>query len=182
MFDSEKYYQLGALIKSHGVKGGIVLEVELNISNEEILKMELVFVLIDKLPVPFFIEEIKTHSKNKFILKFEDINDIDSADELCISTVLIEKIFFPDLEKELTLKDLVGYTVITYGEGYAVDNNISLGVITEFIDIELNPMFQIEKDDSEILIPANPNFITDIIEETKTLIVNLPKGLVNLDN
>lgn len=172
MFDSEKYYQLGALIKSHGVKGGIVLEVDLNISNEEILKMELVFVLIDKLPVPFFIEEIKTHSNNKFILKFEDINDIDAADELCINTVLVEKFMFPELEKEITLKDLVGFTVI--------NNNISLGTITEYIDIELNPMFQIEKAGSELLIPANPDFITEIIEETKTIIVDLPDGLIDL--
>ena len=174
MFDSEKYYQLGALIKSHGVKGGIVLEVELDISNEEILKMELVFVLIDKLPVPFFVDEIKTHSGNKFILKFEDINDIDAADELCINTVLVEKFMFPELEKEITLKDLVGFTVI--------NNNISLGTITEYIDIELNPMFQIEKAGNELLIPANPDFITEIIEETKTIIVDLPDGLIDLDS
>jgi len=172
VFDSEKYYQLGALIKSHGVKGGLVLEVELNISNEEILKMELVFVLIDKLPVPFFITEIKTHSNNKFILKFEDINDIDAADELCINTVIVEKRTFPELEKEITIKDLVGFTVI--------NNNISLGEITEFIDIELNPMFQINKGDKELLIPANSDFFTEIIEETKTLIVNLPDGLISV--
>ena len=172
MFDSEKYYQLGTLIKSHGVKGGIVLEADLNISDEEILKMELVFVLIDKLPVPFFIEEIKTHSKNKFIVKFEDVNDMDSADELCINTILIEKYIYPDIEKEVTLKDLIGFTVI--------DNNIPLGIITEFIDIELNPMFQIEKNDNELLIPANPSFINEIIEDTKTLVVNLPEGLLDL--
>ena len=174
MFNSEKYYQLGSLLRTHGVKGGLVLEVDFNISDNEIKNLELVFILIDNLPVPFFIEEIKTYTKNRFIVKFFDINDIDSADELCVNKALIEKTQFPDYKPQLSIEDLVGYTVFTNDE-------TKIGLIEEFIDINLNPTFKIINNNEEILIPANPDFITEINEEKKILFVDLPEGLIDLN-
>jgi len=174
VFDSEKYYQLGTLLRSHGVKGGAVLGLDLDIPNEEILKMELVFVVLDNLPVPFFIEEIKTHSKGKFILKFEDINEIEDADEICNSTVLVEKTSLPEFKNELSIEDLVGYTVITQDQK-------EVGVIEEFMDINLNPMFRIGEEEDEILIPASPNFIIEVNENSKVIIIEIPEGLIDLN-
>ena len=174
MFDSKIYHQLGTLLRSHGVKGGAVLGLDLDISNEEILKMELVFVVIDKLPVPFFIEEIKTHSKGKFILKLDDINEIEEADEICNNLVLVEKTSLPDYKHELSIEDLVGYTVITQQQK-------ELGIIEEFIDINLNPMFRIGEEENEILIPANPNFIIEVNENSKVIIIEIPEGLIDLN-
>jgi 16S rRNA processing protein RimM len=173
VFNSEKYYQFGKILRSHGVKGGIVLEVDLDVSDEDIKKLELVFVLIDNLPVPFFIEEIKTYTKNRFIVKFQDIDDIDLAEELCVSNIVIEKSQIPEYEHELSFEDLIGYS--------AFDEKNNLGIIDEYFDINMNPTFKIvNEEQQEIIIPANLDFIIEVDEEKKIVLFNIPDGLLDL--
>ena len=53
MFQSDKYYQLGEITRSHGVKGELSLKLDIEISEQELKSLESVFVVIDGIPIPF---------------------------------------------------------------------------------------------------------------------------------
>ena len=45
----------------------------------------------------------------------------------------------------------------------------------------VNTLFVIEKDDEELLVPAQEEFILGIDQKQKLITVELPEGLLNLD-
>ena len=165
MFQSDKYYQLGEITKSHGVKGELSLKLDIEISEQELKSLESVFVVIDGIPIPFFIDYLKKHN-NWFVVKFEDYDSIDKTTELLECVVLIEKSKVPDYDSDLKLPDLVGYKLINYKK--------SLGEIIDYTDFNNNMLYTLEND---ILIPANVDFITDVDVDNKVVYMELPKGI-----
>ena len=62
MILKEKYL-LGYLKKTHGLKGDLVFIIK-ELLFDDFLKKELVFVELDNLPVPFFIEHSKPYNND----------------------------------------------------------------------------------------------------------------------
>ena len=168
MFQSDKYYQLGEITKSHGVKGELSLKLDIEISEQELKSLESVFVIIDGIPIPFFIENIKKHN-NRFVVKFEDYDSIDKTEELIECKVLVEKTKVPEYDSDLKLPDLVGYKLVNY------DNN--LGKIVDYTDFNGNLLYTLEND---LLIPANVDFITDVDVDNSVVYMELPEGIETL--
>ena len=75
---------------------------------------------------------------------------------------------------EVYLDDLVGYTIIT-------NLGVKLGEIDGIQDYSGNLVFQVKNSaGNEVLIPATPDFILELDEDSKTLIMELPEGLADL--
>ena len=75
--------------------------------------------------------------------------------------------------------DLIGYTIIS-----ASDGGIIAGKITD-VDISTeNALFIIKNSSSEntSLIPIVNEMIQDINPETKTIVMQLPEGLLSINN
>ncbi|MCC8088126.1 MAG: 16S rRNA processing protein RimM [Rikenellaceae bacterium] len=140
-----------------------------------------VFVEVDGLPTPFFYTLISRRGRNKAVVSFDDLDT-----EARVS-VLIGKEFYilaePDTDdvegseedSELYLADLEGFGIILDYEGREV-----AGTITEYIDSELNPLFNIEIDNIEYLIPAADDLITSIDTDKEELRMSIPDGLLDL--
>lgn len=168
MFHSDKYYNLGEVVKSHGVKGELSLKLDIEISEQELKSLESVFVIIDGIPIPFFIEYFKKHN-NRFVVKFEDYDNLDEIAELIDCTVLVEKLKIPDYDSDLKLADLVGYKL--------VNNKNEIGTIAEYTDLNNNILFTL---DNEMLIPANVDFIIDVDIDKQIVYMELPEGIETL--
>jgi len=168
VFDSDKYYQLGEITKSHGVKGELSLKLDIEISEQELKSIESVFVIIDGIPIPFFIENFKKHN-NRFVVKFEDYNSIDKTAELIECQVLVEKTNIPDYDSDLKLPDLIGYKLMNYKK--------DLGEIIDYTDFNSNMLYTLEND---MLIPANVDFIIDVDVDNSIVYMELPEGIETL--
>ena len=60
-----------------------------------------------------------------------------------------------------------------------------MGEIGKVIDVDdstINTLFIIEHDGNELLIPAQEDLIVDLNRETKTITMDLPNGLLTIDN
>lgn len=55
------------------------------------------------------------------------------------------------------------------------------GRITDFIDSEFNPLFEIEIDGETELIPAVDDFIVEFDERCRKVVFSLPEGLIGLN-
>ena len=68
----------------------------------------------------------------------------------------------------------MGYTIIDSHFG-------RLGKIIAIDDQTINVLFIVEHQGRELMIPAADDFVEDIDDEECTITMNLPQGLINLD-
>ena len=61
------------------------------------------------------------------------------------------------------------------------DNGQDIGTITDIDDQTDNWLFIVERPDgTEVMIPAHEEFIAEIRQEDKTMVMDLPLGLLEL--
>ncbi|MBN1950338.1 MAG: 16S rRNA processing protein RimM [Bacteroidales bacterium] len=167
---------LGTLTKTQGVKGKLVLRLK-HLGFDTILNMESVFIMIDKLPVPFFVEEYRHLQADEIALRLKDVEDPEKAAEFVGYEVWLQS---GDIRQEKesnslqSIAPLLGYKVIDSEHGL-------LGILNEVIDVSQNPLLQILNESGEILIPVQQEFVIDIDDREKTIHVRTPKGLVDIN-
>ncbi|MEQ9165288.1 MAG: ribosome maturation factor RimM [Fulvivirga sp.] len=165
-------YQLGYVIKKHGVKGEVSVLLDVDFP-EEYSELESVFVEINQKLVPFFIEAIQIRD-DKAVIKFEDIDDGPAADELKAKRVFLPLSTLPELDPgKFYYHQVVGYTVKdqTLGE---------VGIITGIFTSNMQDLITVDHDGTEILIPINDDIVHDADHENKILNVDLPEGLMDV--
>lgn len=166
------FTEIGKVQRTHGVNG----EVQVSWTNDfypEDHNLESVFLLIEGIPIPFFVKSIRSKGRDASLVKFDEIDSIDQASEL-VGLMIFAEVKGVEDEHELYLSDLVGYTIIT-------NKGIKLGEIVEFQDFSGNLVYQVVNSaGNEILIPAVPEFIIEIEEDSKTIIMELPEGIADL--
>lgn len=162
--------QAGRTQKPYGIRG----EINILFSRPEYAEAdtEHYFLMIDGIPVPFFIEEFTFTSDVAARVKFADVNDEKDASMYVNLDVFISRDALSDENSEEgdNWHKFAGYDVVDQqGE--------MLGTITDVDDSTLNVLFILKKDEVELLIPATEDFISAIDQEKKIIEMNLPEGL-----
>jgi 16S rRNA processing protein rimM len=133
--------------------------------------------LLDGIFVPFFIEEYRFRSDSTALVKLEGI---DTAERARMFTNV--EVYFPVKhaeeaeDGELSWNFFVGFRMedVRHGE---------LGEVVEVDTTTVNTLFVVEQEDGEeLLIPAQEEFIVEINQEKKLITVELPEGLLNLED
>lgn len=160
--------------KTFGLSGEVVLRLY-DTFPDEVNKKEPIFAIINGLTVPLFLSSFERRGTNKAIAVFDDIDSEYRALEL----IGAEFVAFEEEENddedddELYLENIVGYA-------FTDTNSDVKGVITEYIDSDLNPLFAAEINGNQLYIPASDELIEEIDPETKTICFSLPEGLLEL--
>lgn len=167
--------EIGQFTRSHGYKGQLILKLR-GVSFEEITEMEWVFVVIDGLPVPFFIEEYTERSSDSFITRLENINSIEDGEELIGQPAYLSKsVISNNAGSFASLKKVIGYNVIDTDRGH-------IGNLDDVIDNPQNPLVSIKKNRQEILLPLQEEFIVSIDDKKEEITVSCPPGLIDVFN
>lgn len=174
MIRKEDVYQIGKMGKAHGLKGEINFQFTDDVwdtTNSDYLICE-----VDGILVPFFIEEYRFRSDATAIVKLEDLDTADAVQFLVNCDVFFEKKYQEELdEDEVSLNYFVGFKML---DG---DNGQEIGTIVDIDDKTDNWLFIVEHTDgSEVMIPAHEEFISEIKQEEKTMVMDLPLGLLDL--
>lgn len=171
MFRS-KCREFGIILKTHGVKGELLIKTAFEISDEYNLA-ESIFIEIGGLLVPFFIEEFSISNQEAIIIKLIDINNKNKALNFVDCKVFVEGLNKPSKKLNFSNSDLVGFTVIN-------QDNKKIGNITDFMDIPGNFLIYVNYQNKEILIPFNEFVLIDFNKKKKQIILNIEKGLMDL--
>ena len=171
----ENYFQVGYVARTHGVDGNLIIKTE-TFFPDDIEEKETVFLEIEGLPVPFFISDngISFRNDTSIIVSFDDINTEDEAAELIGAKVLLEQNKDNNNISAQTNNDLLdGYLI--------VDTTIGkVGTVNSIIHFPKNSVFQLFIQEKEILIPNEQKLIENINHETKTILMSLPDGLLDI--
>ena len=156
----------GRLLKPHGVKGEIIVQVD----NDALFDADYVIVPVDGLFVPFFVENHRGKSDSTDIIKFEDIDSDNAAQRLCGQPVYL---------KIDQMEDLSDFSSL---EGYVIyDKNLKVGVITAVDNQTENVLFEVKGTEGDVLIPAVDEWIEDIDDVKRVIKMSLPEGLTHIN-
>jgi 16S rRNA processing protein RimM len=169
----EDCFYLGKIVSKHSFKGEVL--VKLDTDEPEIYEnMESVFVSLGNNLVPFFIEKCYLHKSNLLRIRFEDISSEADADRIIGSHLYLPLEFLPKLSgNKFYYHEIIGFEVIDSLHG-------NIGIITGVNDSVSQALFEVKKDDKELLIPVADNIIDKVDRDNKTLYLTTPEGLVDL--
>ena len=174
MIRTEDVYKIGKLTRTHGLKG----EINFQFTDDvwERVDADYLICLIDGILVPLFIDEYRFKSDSTALIKFEDLDSADAVQFLVNCEVFLEKKYQEEYgEDEVSLNYFIGFTML---DG---DNGTEIGTITDIDDNTENWLFIVTRPDgSEAMIPAHEEFIAEIQQEHKRMVMDLPVGLLDL--
>ena len=174
MIKQEDVYQIGRMGKAHGLKG----EINFQFTDDVWDRADCDYIIceVEGILVPFFIEEYRFRSDSTAIMKLEDIDTLEATQMLVNSPVFIEKKYQEELDDdEVSLHYFIGFQML---DG---DSGTPIGTITDIDDKTDNWLFIVTRPDgNEVLIPAHEEFIAEIRQEEKTMVMDLPIGLLEL--
>lgn len=174
MIRTEDVYKIGKLTRTHGLKG----EINFQFTDDVWERVDADYLIceIDGILVPLFIEEYRFKSDSTALVKFEDLDSADAVQFLVNCEVFLEKKYQEELgEDEVSLNYFIGFTML---DG---DSGTEIGTITDIDDNTENWLFIVKRPDgNEVMIPAHEEFISDIQQEEKRMVMDLPLGLLDL--
>ncbi|GHV46584.1 ribosome maturation factor RimM [Bacteroidia bacterium] len=172
MISEKEIFPIGKTLKSHGVKGEILISFSSDIFENEDFKF--LILEIDGIFVPFFIDECHIRSSETAFVKLEGINSEKAARELMGKQVFAPKKYLEKVKtNEIGFDYFIDFQIID-------KNNGALGTIMEIDRSTANLLMIIETDDTPLLVPFAESYITDIDHNNKQIFVDLPEGLLDL--
>ena len=169
MIKQEEVYRIGRLGKTHGVRGEVSLQFDDDIFDR--VDADYLVLELDGILVPFFIEEYRFRSDTVALMKFEDVDTQQRANELTGCDVYFPRALAANDEGEVSLSLLVGFDLVEANGG------TTIGRIAAIDDTTANLLFELE---DGRLIPANDDLIRDIDTKRKTIKMEIPEGLLEL--
>lgn len=168
--------EAGSFGKPHGIKGEIAASLDLD--DVEIRPDDFVFATIDGLNVPFRVLAVR-YKGSGYLLTLKGIDDEKAAALLANKPLFLEGVESDEADDDddvVYLEDLVGFTLTDQGR--------TIGVVEDYTEpTEHNPLFVVRTvSGDEILVPASEDLINDLDTENKTIDMNLPEGLVDLNS
>ena len=173
MIKKEEVYKIGIFNKPHGIHG----ELQFTFTDDVFDRVECDYFicLLDGIFVPFFIEEYRFRSDSTALVTLEGI---DSAERARMFTNT--EVYFPVKHAE-EVED--GELSWNYFIGFRIED-VDHGDLGEIVDVDtttVNTLFVVDYNDDELLIPAQEEFIVGIDQQNRLITVDLPEGLLNLD-
>ena len=163
----------GKISKPYGLQGKVLLILNPE-AGKHIKPDNPLFIRLDGQRVPFFVQEFEQLSHDQALVKFEFIESVEDARLLTSCEVYLDpakKQLLEDASGQLS--DLIGYT--------AYDRDLgALGSITDYVHHDMNPVFVIDYEGKELMVPAVSSFIQQINPREQSIHFMLPEGLTSL--
>lgn len=162
-------YKIGTLTRTHGIGG----ELSMNFTDDvwDRADADYVFLEVDGIQVPFFLEGWRFRSDSVALLKFQDIDSSEDANEYVGADVYFPHSLTPepDEDDEYTWRHFTGWQVVDAQAG-------PIGIIDYVEDSTVNTIFCVDGK----LVPANEDFIERIDAKERIVYMILPEGLLDL--
>ncbi len=174
MIEKEECVHVARCIRPHGVNGEVIVRVEKGFSVDSV-SFDFIFLELQGGLVPFFVEEIRERNPEEAIIKFEDVNTQERARSLADASVFLDREWLLDEERtgSSVSGSVIGYCAIDHVYG-------SLGPILHIQEIAKNPLFIVDYQGRELMIPIVEQFILGVDDQQRTITFNLPEGLLDL--
>ncbi len=173
MINAEDVYRIGIINKPHGVHGELLFTFDDDIFDR--VEADYIICMMDGIMVPFFFESYRFRSDTTALIKLEGIDTEQQARRMTNVEVFFPKDHAEELEdNELTWNYFLGFLINDVNKG-------DIGKVTDVDDSTINTLFVVDYKGTEILIPAQEDFIVDLDREKRVITMQIPEGLLDLN-
>ncbi len=166
-------FYVGKIVRKHSFKGEVVAKLDTD-EPELYQNLESVFLDFSNQLIPFFIQKSLLQKGNQLRIRFEDIEDESSANKLLGAGMYLPLQMLPKLTgNKFYYHEVIGFSIKDKEKGH-------IGLITSINDQSSQPLFVIDADGKEVLIPMIDEFIQKVDREYKEIILETPQGLIDL--
>ena len=159
------FQYLGQFIKLYSFKGEVILYSE--IKSEIVEQLDSIFVNFNESQVPFKIVKLKSHKKNIYRTKLENIESEDDAKRFINKSVYIEK--NEKIDNDDNFENFKVY-----------DKDKYLGVVISTYNKTGQTLIEVKMSKKPILIPLVDELIKAISYEEQKIQMILPEGLLDI--
>ena len=170
----EDCYQLGYVIKPHGLRGEVQIYLDVD-DPQAYTELESVFVQKGQGLVPFFIASMAVRGE-KAIVAFEGTETLEQAQELKGLSLFLPLSTLPPLAGDrFYYHEIIDFLLIDESLG-------EVGVIKDVFDGGNQMLLSVIHSSSkkEILIPLQDELIRSVDREEKAIRMKLPEGLIDI--
>ncbi|MGN0069296.1 MAG: ribosome maturation factor RimM [Prevotella sp.] len=170
MVNENDVFRIGRIGKPHGVKGEVSFHFDDDVFDRN--DADFLFLRVDGILVPFFLEEYRFHGNETALLKFCDVDTQEQARMLTGSDVFFPRSSGGD-DSAPSWAEIVGFVLKDSADGRVV------GRVTGVDDSTENILFEVERPDGEeLLVPAHGELIADVDVAARTIVMDVPLGLL----
>ncbi len=120
-----------------------------------------------------FIIENLIIGANKNVIKFENIDSRDAAEDIRGFKIFLSRKNFPPInDDQFYLADILGFKIFN-------EKNILIGIVDDILSLQGNDIIVMKNDNKEFLIPLVDEFLVLFDFEDKKIIVNIIEGLLD---
>jgi 16S rRNA processing protein RimM len=169
----EDCFFLGTIVGKYSFKGEILAKLDTDQPNTY---LDINSILVDSNQglVPYFINRSQLHKSSLLRVKFEGVDSESEAEALLKKDLFLPLDMLPPLSgNQFYYHEVTGFS--------AIDQfHTNIGTIKSVNDSGPQPLFVIDADGTEILIPVHDNFIKNLDRKEKKIHLNLPEGLLDI--
>ena len=170
----DKCFFLGSITKLFGFKGEVVIYIDSD-EPEKYENLDSIFIEVGGKLIPYFIERTDLRNKsNQLTVKLQDIDNEGQAQQLLGRELYLPLNLLPPLTGDaFYYHEIAGFSVTDHIKG-------PIGQVTQVLDYPGNPLFEIEFQGKQILIPVKNEFIERTDRENKIIYLKAPPGLIDI--
>ncbi len=181
MITEQEITAAGTFTKIHGLKGE--LHALLDIDADFLLEHPCFIIDVDGIFVPFFAESVRPKGHHATLIKPEDVNSEQEAKLFVGKTIYVNRAALATYEQENADPDAEGgYADDFIGFRVLDEAGTELGEITDVETSTANALFILRTPaDKTLYLPVAEEFIIALDPQTRTLTMQLPDGLIDLN-
>ncbi|MEC8397284.1 MAG: ribosome maturation factor RimM [Bacteroidota bacterium] len=169
----EECFFLGTIVGKYSFKGEILAKLDTD-TPESYLDLKSLFIETPQGLVPYFIDRSQLHKSSLLRIKFEGIETEVEAKALQKKDLYLPLNMLPPLDgNQFYYHEVTGFSAIDQFDK-------EIGIIKSVNDSGPQPLFVIDADGTEILIPVHDNFIKELDREGNKIFLDLPDGLMDI--
>lgn len=163
------FTQVGVVVKPHGLKGALVVKMEAAYA-DQLASFEQCFLKQSGTYVPYALEEVSALQADKFKVVMRGVTDVQLAESFRGMGVYQDN----DLIRTEDDLELEGFSIYHASDQY-------LGNVVQVIENKAQLLLVIENQEGhEFMVPLVEAFIVSSNPTKKTMLLDLPEGLLDL--
>ncbi len=173
MSDTSDFFYLGKVVKTHGIDGELSGFID---ADDPLYYSTLhgVFIQTRQGMIPQVFNKISVEGNGYCILKIHGVDTIEQAKRFVNKKMFLPLSMLPELSgNRFYFHEINGFTVSDKHYG-------SLGIVTGVIEHAIQPLIQVDRNGSEILIPVHDDIILEIDKQNKIIYISAPEGLIEI--
>lgn len=176
MLMKEDLTLIGTVGRKHGTRGEVRLQLLRDIVNTEGDVPDCLFIELEGLPVPFFIDEWRERGTDALLVKFDDVDSDSQASALTGNNLYA---LTKDLDDDNMIRSWQAFKDYTVED----ENGTNVGKVNSVDDRNDNILLYVTTPNgSEVILPLHEDLVRDINHQAHTLRLAIPEGLLTLND